>query len=413
MSKQIGLGVLCAVLMSGTAFAQSAPKVEVLHWLTAGAESAAIKVLADGVTARGGEWVDVATPGGGSDARALLATGLAGGNPAGVSFLGMGTETAELAAQGVMRDIGGYAREKGYLDSVPDYALAMGTDGTDDAAIYALPVAFETQNFMWYSKPVYAAAGLTPPTTWDEFLAQAPKLREAGFIPLAMGAQAWQINLLFNAIVLGEGAPYYDRLFVTHDETATTAPELVDAFRILRELSKLTDDGAPNRSWNDTLNLVAEGRAALQVMGSWAGAELGNMGKVYDTDWGCALSPGSPIVMVGATGFQFPKLNTPDGEAGQDIFIDTMMDPVVQTAFSVQKGSIPARTDADISGLSACSQLAAEAVRDGKGAPYTTGVLGSEVRGLLTDYLNNFWANGSITPEDGAAEYGRILSANS
>lgn len=412
MSKLFCLGALGAVLMTGTAFAQSAPKVEVLHWLTAGAESAAIKVLADGVTERGGEWVDIATPGGGSDARALLATGLAGGNPAGVSFLGMGTETAELASQGVMRDIAPYAREKGYLDNVPEYALTMGTDGSNAEAIYALPVAFETQNFMWYSKPVFDELGLTPPKTWDEFLEQAPKISEAGHIPFAMGAQSWQINLLFNAIVLGEGGDYYDSLFVTHDAEAGNAPQLVDSFRILRALSGLVDDGAANRSWNDTLNLVADGRAAIQIMGSWAGAELSSMGKTYDTDWGCALSPGDAVVMVGATGFQFPKLSTADGEAGQDIFIDTMMDPAVQTAFSVLKGSIPARTDADTSELSACSQLAAGSVREGNGKPYTAGVLGSEVRGLLTDYLANFWANTSITPEKGAAEYARLLSSN-
>jgi glucose/mannose transport system substrate-binding protein len=176
VAKPLLLCVSSFALLAGAALAQTAPKVEVLHWLTAGAESAAIGVLADGVTERGGEWVEVATPGGGSAARALLATGVASGNPPGISFLGMGTETAELAAQGVMRDVGGYAREKGYLDSVPAHALAMGTDGSDDGAIYALPVAFETQNFMWCSKPVFEKTGLTPPKTWNEFLEQAPKL---------------------------------------------------------------------------------------------------------------------------------------------------------------------------------------------------------------------------------------------
>ncbi len=412
MFKSAYLGTVGAVLMSGTALAQSAPEVEVLHWLTAGAESAAIQVLAEGVAARGGEWVDVATPGGGSDARALLATGLAGGTPPGVSFLGMGPDTAELAQQGLMRDIRGYAEENNYLANVPQYALDMGTDGAGGDGIYALPVAFEIQNFMWYSQPVYDAVGIEPPTSWGEFFEQAPKISEAGFTPIAVGAQSWQINLLFNALVLGEGKDFYDRLFVSLDPEAGSAPELVSAFSVLRGLSELTDEGAANRSWNDTLNLVAEGRAAMQIMGSWAGAELQAIGKEYGAEWGCALSPGSPVAMVGATGFQFPALNSEEGDAGQNIFIDTMMDPSIQAAFSVQKGSIPARTDADTADLSACAQLAAEAVREGNGAPYTHGVLGSEVRGLLSDYLANFWANSSLTAEEGAAEYARILSSN-
>ena len=34
-------------------------------------------------------------------------------------------------------------------------------------------------------------AGVAVPTNWDEFVAAAPKLREAGKMPLAMGNQPW------------------------------------------------------------------------------------------------------------------------------------------------------------------------------------------------------------------------------
>ena len=43
---------------------------------------------------------------------------------------------------------------------------------------------------------------------------------------------------------------------------------------------------------------LGEGRAAMQVMGSWASAELENMGLAQDTDWDCALAPGSDAVVV-------------------------------------------------------------------------------------------------------------------
>ncbi|OCJ14427.1 hypothetical protein A6U87_26085 [Rhizobium sp. AC44/96] len=403
------LSTLAGLLLSGSAMAQSAPKVEVLHWLTAGAESAAIKVLADDVNKRGGQWVDLSTPGGGSAARTMLATGLAGGTPPGVAFLAMGPEAAELGAQGVMRDVGQYAKEKGYLASVPDYAMAMGRGG--DGAVYALPVAFETQNFMWYSKPIFQKVGIEPPKSWDEFLAQADKIKQAGFIPLAVGEQGWQVILIFNSVVLGEGVDYYDDLFVKRTAEARQSDKLVKAFTTFRALSTMSDDGAPNRLWNDTLNLVANGRAAIQIMGSWAGAELDKSGKVYGTDWGCALSPGQPLAIVGATGFEFPKLSAAGGEAGQNIFIDSMMDPAVQAAFSVQKGSIPARTDADTSSLSECSKIAVGAIKDGKGVPYIAGVLPTELRGQLQDFLADFWANKSVTPEDAAKAYAQLLDS--
>lgn len=412
MKSLIASSALAAVLATGTAYAQSGPKVEVLHWLTAGAESAAINELAKGVAERGGVWVDLGTPGGGAAARTLLSTGLAGGNPPGVAFEGLGTVTGELAAQGVMRDISGYATEKGYLENVPEYALSMGRGEDKGPEIYALPVAFETQNFMWYSKPVFDAAGIEPPKTWDAFIEQAPNIQAAGFTPIAVGGQSWQINLLLNSIILGEGGDYYESLFSARDAAAMEAPQLVHAFSVLRALSGLTDEGSPNRSWNDTLNLVADGRAAIQIMGSWAGAELASMGKEYGADWGCAISPGAQIVMVGVTGFQFPDTKSEEGAAGQNIFIDAMMDPAVQTAFSVQKGSIPARTDADTSDLSECSRISAAIVREGNGQPNTNGWLKADLRGQLTDYAANFWANASITPEEGAAEFARILASN-
>jgi hypothetical protein len=58
--------------------------------------------------------------------------------------------------------------------------------------------------------------------------------------------------------------------------------------------------------------------------------------------------PSSPLLLSGCIrGLLVPAAEHADGEAGQNVFIDTMMDPAVQSAFSVQKGSVPARADAD------------------------------------------------------------------
>ena len=101
---------------------------------------------------------------------------------------------------------------------------------------------------------------------------------------------------------------------------------------------------------NDTLNLVAEGRAAMQVMGSWAGAELANMGLEQGTAWDWMLTPGSDAVVVEGSGFMFPVPISEAMEKGQDIFIEVLMDPVVQAAFAAIKGAVPPTADADVSG---------------------------------------------------------------
>lgn len=392
-----------ALLSSCIAVPAIADEVEVLHWLTGAAESEAIQVLVDGVEARGTTWVDLATPGGGSDARALFASRIAGGDPVGALFMSIGPEAIELGEQGVGRDVQDFAAENGLIADVPGFALDIARG--DDGALYALPVALETQNFMWYSIPAFAAAGLEPVTSWQGLIDAAPALREAGIIPLAVGAQGWQIDLLFMAVVASvAGTDGYLALYSGAE--GANGDALLESFQIMRALSEMDDDGAPNRSWNDTLNLVAQDRAAMQVMGSWAGASLAEMGETYGTEWGCALA-GDGGAIVGATGFAFPILS--DNQQGQDDFILTMMDPEVQTAFSVLKGSIPARTGASTEGLSDCAVIAAESVAAGEGMPNTSAMLDPDARGQLRDMLDNFWANSSVSNEDAAEMFTSII----
>ncbi|WP_226781697.1 ABC transporter substrate-binding protein [Oceaniglobus trochenteri] len=394
-----------ALLGSAIAVPALAEEVEVVHWLTAGAESAAIQVLVDGVEARGTTWIDLATPGGGSDARALFSSRLAGGDPVGALFMSIGPEAIELGEQGVVRDVEGFAQENDLIASVPDFALdiARGSDGE----LFALPVALETQNFMWYSLPAFEAAGIEPATTWQGLIDAAPALKEAGIIPLAMGAQGWQIDILFTAVIASVAGPEkYLAIYRDRDADAAASDDVLEAFRIMRALSELQDEGSSNRAWNDTLNLVAQDKAAVQVMGSWAGAELASMGETYGTDWGCALAGGGGAI-VGSTGFAFPVLS--ENEGGQNDFILTLMDPAVQTAFSVQKGSIPARTDASTEGLSECAVVAAESVAAGNGMPNVSAVLNPDSRGQINDMMANFWSNPSMSPEDAAKTFASLI----
>jgi glucose/mannose transport system substrate-binding protein len=404
--QNMSFAATAALFAGSLSVPASAQNVEVIHWLTAGAESAAIQTLADAVEAQGVTWTDRATPGGGSDARALFSSMIAGGTPPGAMFLSIGPDARSLGAQGVLRDLSPGMAESGLADAIPGFALDLARGDGD--ALYALPIAFETQNFLWYSIPAYAAAGIAPPATWQGFIEQGPALREAGIIPLAVGAQGWQLNLLFTAVLSSVAGPdVYLAALRDHDAAAAGGDAVVEAMRVMRALSELTDAGSPNRAWNDTLNLVAQGQAAAQVMGSWAGAELLAMESVYGSDWGCSLA-GGDIAVVGATGFMFPA---GADEAGQDVFIKAMLDPVVQSDFSVQKGSIPAHSGADVSGLSACSQIAANAVQSGKGLPNMSANLSSDGNGELGDLMSNFWADRSITPEAAAATFAEIIAA--
>jgi glucose/mannose transport system substrate-binding protein len=401
-------GMATVAFGSSAAFAEQ-PTADVVHWLTAGAESEAVTLLAKEYEKRGGKWIDSAAPGGPTDAQAMIMNRIAGGNPPGVAFLAIGHSAVELGKEGLLRDVKDVAGKNG-LDVTSKVMIGLASD--TNSAIYALPIAVETDNLAWFSKPVFDAAGLQFPKSWAEFLDQAKVLKEKGFIPIAVGAQGWQLNILFNSILLGQGGDeLFDAVVNKKDASAAGSDKVVSAFATMRALSAYSDAGASNRAWNDTLNLVAEGKAGMQVMGSWAGAELKKMGLEYGAKWGCALPPGNSKLIIEGAGFQFPKVKNPDEVAGQDLFVQVMMDPKLQAEFAAVKGAIPARLDADTSKLSACDQLAANTMRDSGSYPALGTVLSNESGGQIEDLMSRFWSDQSLTPEDAAKQFAATITA--
>ncbi|MDE8344008.1 MAG: extracellular solute-binding protein, partial [Acidocella sp.] len=77
-----------------------------------------------------------------------------------------------------------------------------------------MPVNIHGQNWVFYNKKVFADAGITAPKTWEDVLADGPKLKAKGIIPLAHGGQKWQDKILFDAVLAGEGgADLYRKVY--------------------------------------------------------------------------------------------------------------------------------------------------------------------------------------------------------
>ena len=405
------LGSVFAIAFGHGAVAQDAPQLDVVHWLTAGAEQEAIQVLADAVEARGAVWVDSAAPGGGADARAILMSRIAGGDAPGASFLALGPEAIELAEGGALRDVREVAAAHGLEYVAP---VMVEISSTPDGGLYALPIGLETQNLMFYSPAAFAKAGVDVPKTWAEVISDGPTLKQAGIIPVAVGAQGWQLGILFTSVIVGTGGPdLYHRVFVEKDAGAAKGPEMIAAFETMRGLAGLADEGAANRAWNDTLNLVASGEAAFQIMGSWAGAELENMHLEQGKAWDCALAPANKAVVVEGAGFLFPAPSSDSVSAAQDIFVEVLLDPKVQTEFGRIKGAVPPSSNADTSQLSSCTRIVADILGgdDGAGLPTISATVSSDAWGQIQDMLANYWANSAMDASAAAEQLAAIIES--
>jgi len=395
---------------SPQAFAQ---KADVMHWWTSGGESRAVAVFAKEYEKGGGTWVDDPSIGPQAEHAAAL-NRIAGGDPPTALMWTTGVAVQQLAEQGVLRPLDELAKQGNWVANLPPL---LAKSITYDGHVVAVAVDIGGANYQYYSVKVFHDLNMEPPKTWDEFLADAPRIKAAGYIPLAYGANAQQEDWLFSALVAGVGGKdLYRKVFVDHDPKAAASPEMEHVFSAMGQLRQYVDAGSPNRKWNDTLALVETNKAALMIVGDWATADFTTAHLTLGKDYGCQMAPGNQSAYVMTEDvFVFPATNKPDQIQAQDKLAKVMMNPAVQTAFNRIKGSLPARQDASVEGLNACAQLGTKIIAGGPDnqLPNFSLAFSPDTEGQIEDLLGNYWATPAVTPADAAKRLSRILASAS
>ena len=387
----------------------AAQDADVMHWWTSGGESRAVAVFAKEYDKRGGKWIDDASVGPQAEHAAAL-NRIAGGNPPTAMQWNIGVAVQQLAEQGVLTPLDDYAKKGNWVANLPPLLVKnMSYDGH----VIAVPVNIHGANWMFYSTKVFDALKMQPPKTWDEFLADAPKIQAAGYIPIAYGANAQQVDWLFEALLAGVGGnDLYRSVWVSHDAKAAGSAAMVHVFDVMAQLRQYVDAGSPNRKWNDTLALVENNKAALMIVGDWAKGDFAAANKKLGTDYGCQMAPGNQDAYVMTVDvFVFPKNNKPDQKAAQEKLATLMMDPKVQTEFNAFKGSMPSRLDANVADLDACAQLGQKVMSGGAAnqLPNFALAFSPDTQGQIEDLLVNYWSNKSMSPADAAKQLATII----
>ncbi len=347
----------CALLASAVAVAaapaQAAGTVEVLHWWTSGGEAKAVGELKKAFEAQGGKWVDSPIAGGGGDPAmtALRARVVAGNPPTAVQLKGPGIQ--EWAREGTVADIEEVAAREGWEEKLPPVlAEIMKYEGKYVAA----PVNIHRVDWMWVNPAVLEKAGVSVPTTWDEFNAAAETIKAAGITPLAHGGQPWQDATIFEVVALGlGGADFYRKALVELDADALQSDTMVKVFDQMRVMRGFVDPNFSGRDWNLATGMVMRGEAAFQIMGDWAKGEFLAAGKAPGTDFVCAAAPGDAFVL-NSDSFVMFKVRGEDRVEGQKVLASLIMSPEFQSTFNLAKGSIPARIDVPLDAFDDCAK---------------------------------------------------------
>jgi len=175
--------------------------------------------------------------------------------------------------------------EKGWVEPIDDiwragdydnkFTKAARSSVAHGGKVYALPFSYYHWGF-YYRKSLFQRLKLTPPRTWEEFLAAGEKMKTAGIVPVALGskdrwpAAAWfdYLNLRINGLAF--------HLQLMHGKVAYTDPKVKEVFRHWRELR---DRGfflpAHQRyDWRGSLPFLYREKAGMLLMGNFLVPQL-------------------------------------------------------------------------------------------------------------------------------------------
>ena len=234
--------------------------------------------------------------GGGDELYAKFRTLIAGGETPHVSLF-QGWEWQPFFDRGVMADINDFVAADSYFEAVYDDSIQSIKDSTlRDGKRILIPLQWGTM-LMFYSKPVFDAAGVDYPTndwTMDDFVAIAEQLTSGEGADKVFGA--WANGSWFRDIhyIRSTGKQEFDSL-VDPKQASFNQPEIVDAIQLVAQ---------------DMVHKLGVAPSAADTEGGAVAIESGNVGMKYEGAW------------------YMPRMNTPElREEGKEVPFNVVLMP--------------------------------------------------------------------------------------
>jgi glucose/mannose transport system substrate-binding protein len=281
--------------------------------------------------------------GAGSAAKAVLAQRLAAHKPPD-SFQGhAGAELQDYIKAGQVAPIDFIYKKYGFTKIMPKQLIKQ---ITYKGHLYSVPVNIHRANVLWFNPSVLKKAGIKgAPTTWAAFIADLKLAKAAGVIPLSL-AEAWTQKHLFETVMIATLGPTgWSSLWKKGGNWSSA--KVTTAINRYKEVLSYTNSDAASLTWQDASKLVADGKAAFNIMGDWADGYFRlDLKKKPSTGYGWAAVPGTTGVYDWLSdSFTLPK-GAPHRAAAVQ-WLAFLGSKKAQDTFNPVKGSIPARQDAN------------------------------------------------------------------
>lgn len=350
--RRLLAGSVAALALPAFARAQGAvkPRLTAISQWSAGSDGAAITALGKKFEERGGVWQHSPVPGFTTEMMNKLRAQIIAGDPPACSQL-KGPEIAAWSKIAPTVDLDALVAAAGYEKVVaPDLAKLHKPAGK----WIALPLQIYSTNMLFLSKRAMDKAKADKvPVTWADFNDLAEKMKAGGVAyPVANGGTRPDDGQKFEAALAGISPAVYRAAIMNLDEKALKAPEIKAAFAQVRKIADWMDPNVGAQHFSTNLKRFVDGDMGMMIMGGWAQGVLRNAGFKFE-DFTIAPGPsdnGKPVFLLNADAFIFWQRKEADLQAGQKLMAQLVMDPAIQTMYSQITGSIPVRTDVDLSG---------------------------------------------------------------
>jgi glucose/mannose transport system substrate-binding protein len=383
------------------------PRLTAISQWSAGSDGAAITALGKKFEERGGVWQHSPVPGFTTDMMNKLRAQIISGDPPACSQL-KGPEIAAWSKIAPTVNLDATVAAAGYEKVVaPDLAKLHKPGGKWSA----LPLQVYRTNTLFLSKRAMDKAKADKiPTTWAQFNELGEKMKSAGVpYPVANGGARADDGQKFEAVLAGLNPGVYRKAIMELDEKALGGPEVRAAFAQLRKIADWMDPNTAAQHFSVFLPRFVAGEMGMLIQGGWAQGVLLNGGFKLD-DFIIAPGPtenGKPVFVLNADAFIFWQRKEADLQAGQTLMAELVMMPEIQTMYSQITGSIPVRTDVDLSGpgWSDGQREAARTLRDSVAANQAVLSLAHNmaqengITAAMIDVLTEFVKNKAVTPD--------------
>jgi glucose/mannose transport system substrate-binding protein len=383
------------------------PRLTVISQWSAGSDGAAITALGKKFEEKGGVWQHSPVPGFTTEMMNKLRAQIMAGDPPACSQL-KGPEIAAWSKIAPTVNLDDLVAAAGYEKVVaPDLARLHKPGGK----WISLPLQIYSTNMLFLSKRAMDKAKADKiPVTWADFNDLAEKMKTGGITyPIANGGTRPDDGQKFEAAIAGISPVVYRTAIMNLDEKALKAPEMKAAFAQVRKIADWMDPNTGAQPYATNLKRFVDGDMGMMIQGGWAQGVLRNAGFKFE-DFIIAPGPSDntkPVFLLNADAFIFWERKEADLQAGQKLMAQLVMDPAIQTMYSQITGSIPVRTDVDLSGAgwSDGQRRTAAALKDAVSNNQAVLSLAhnmAQQNGLtaaMIDVITEYVKNKTITPE--------------